>query len=94
MLIIRKEAEEDIKSAYQWYEAKQNGLGTDFLVDVSSKLEKIEEYPYLYQKVMGNIRRVLCQRFPYSIYFIQKDIDIVIIAVLHQRRNPAVLQAR
>ncbi len=94
MLIVRKEAEEDIKSAYEWYEEKRINLGAAFVEEVDSKLQKIEEHPDLYMEVMGDVRRALCKRFPYSIYFIHKNIDIVVIAVLHQRRNPAVWQAR
>ena len=89
MLIVRKEAEEDIKSAYEWYEENQINLGTEFLEEVDSKLQKLEEHPELYMEVKGSLRRALCKRFPYSIYFIPKNSDIVVIAVLHQRKNPA-----
>ena len=94
MLIVRKEAEHDIRSAYEWYERKQVGLGSAFVEEVGSTLRKIEEQPSLYMEVMGDVRRALCNRFPYSIYFINKNIDIVVIAVLHQRRNPTVWQER
>ena len=94
MLIIRKEAEEDIKFAYEWYEEKRINLGKAFVAEIESKLQDIEEHADLYMEVFGSIRRALCKSFPYSIYFIHKKIDIVVIAVLHQRRNPAVWQAR
>jgi plasmid stabilization system protein ParE len=90
MLIIRKEAEEDIKSTYEWYEEKRINLGVAFVEEVDSKLEEIKEHPDLYMEIMSNMRRVLCKRFPYSTYFIHKNTDIVVIAVLHQRRSPAV----
>ena len=94
MLIVRKGAEEDIRSAYEWYEEKQIDLGTDFVEEVGSTLQKIEEHPDLYMEVMGDVRRALCKRFPYSIYFMHKNMDVVVIAVLHQRRNPALWQMR
>ena len=94
MLIIRKEAEEDIKSAYEWYEEQRINLGIAFVDEIESKLQEIEEHPDSYMEIMGNVRRALCHKFPYSIYFIHKNKDIVVIAVLHQRRNPAVWQAR
>ncbi len=94
MLIIRKEAEEDVKSAYEWYEDKQIGLGMQFIEEVGAKLQEIEERPDLYMEAMGDVRRALCKRFPYSIYFIRENMTIVVIAVLHQRRSPAVWQER
>lgn len=94
MLVVSKEAEKDIKFAYEWYEDRQVTLGTEFIKEISSKLRKIEERPDSYMEVKDNIRRALCNRFPYSIYFIRENMNIVVIAVLHQRRNPAVWQAR
>ncbi len=94
MLIVRKEAEEDVRSAYEWYEDKQVGLGTQFVQEIDSKFRIIEEHSDLYVEVMGDIRRALCKRFPYSIYFMCKEMDVVVIAVLHQRRNPMVWQVR
>jgi len=94
MLIIRKEAEKDIKAAFEWYEEQRINLGVSFVEEIESKLQEIEEYPALYMEIMSNVRRALCKRFPYSIYFIHESLDVVVIAVLHQRRNPAVWQAR
>ena len=94
MLIIRKEAEEDIKQAYEWYEEQRVNLGIAFVDEIDSKLEEIEEHPELYIEIMSNVHRALCKRFPYSIYFAHKNTDIIVIAVLHQRRSPMVWQAR
>lgn len=94
MLILRKEAEEDIKSAYEWHEKQRVNLGIAFVDEIESKLKEVEEYPDLYMEVMKNVRRALCKRFPYSIYYMHGNIDVVVIAVLHQRRSPAVWAAR
>jgi plasmid stabilization system protein ParE len=40
------------------------------------------------------VRRALLQRFPYAVYFILDDQIIVILAILHQRRDPAVWKRR
>ncbi|MGB1799695.1 MAG: hypothetical protein ACPHLK_02565, partial [Gammaproteobacteria bacterium] len=52
------------------------------------------EQPALYMEIMSNVRRAFCKKFPYTIYFIHKNTDIIVIAVLHQRRSPALWQAR
>ena len=94
MLILGKEAEEDIRLAYQWYEDRRTGLGAQFLEAVDSTFRRIEKHPNLYMKVLGDVRRSLCKKFPYAVYFVQGSSDIVVIAVLHQRRTPQVLQER
>lgn len=32
MVIVRPEAEDDLKDAFSWYEDKRTGLGYDFLL--------------------------------------------------------------
>ncbi len=94
MLIIRKEAEHDIKDAYEWYEKQQLNLGKAFIAEIESRFELIQDSPTLFAKIFLDVRRTLSNRFPYSIYFIHNDNDIIVIGVLHQRRNPAVWQDR
>lgn len=43
------------------------------------------EYPVLYQSV----RRALVRRFSFAIYFIVEESQVFILAVQHQRRDPA-----
>lgn len=94
MLIVRREAEQDIKEAYEWYEDARPNLGRKFVAEIQAKLESIDDNPDLYPNVYQNVRRALCKRFPYSIYFVKAKRDVVVIGVLHQRRNPSVWQAR
>ena len=42
-LIIRPEAEDDLKEAYSWYEDKRQGLGHDFLLHVAAGLNFIKK---------------------------------------------------
>lgn len=89
MLIVRQEAEEDIKQSFAWYEAHCVNLGSSFLVEVEKVFENIEAHPQLYASITPPIRRALCKRFPYVVYFIEQNADIVVLAVLHQRRRPS-----
>lgn len=88
MLILSRDAEHDIKDAYDWYEEKQQNLGKAFITEVELIFRKIEENSQLHQLVLKNIRRALCRRFPYSIYFINAGDNIIVLGVLHQRRSP------
>lgn len=94
MLILRKEAEQDLKEAYEWYEEQRKNLGNAFVTEIESIFAKIEENAKLHVEVIKDIRRALCYRFPYSVYFIETESNIVVIGVLHQRRNPATWQSR
>jgi plasmid stabilization system protein ParE len=88
MLIVRREAERDIKKAFDWYEEQRSGLGGEFLGQIEAVFERIEDNPELYESVFKSVRRALVRRFPYSVYFLLVNGDPVVIAVLHQRRSP------
>ncbi|SET43055.1 ParE toxin of type II toxin-antitoxin system, parDE [Nitrosomonas marina] len=87
MLTLRKEG-------YEWYEAQRQNLGIEFIDEIDAVINKIEETPQRYKKVYKNIRRALCKRFPFAVFFMDKNQYIVVIGVLHQRRQPRVWQAR
>jgi toxin ParE1/3/4 len=93
-LLVRPEAEEDLSQTYQWYEAKRKGLGDDFLLCVEGALARISRNPGRYRKIHGNIRRILTDRFPFGIFFIEDEQHIAVLAVLHVRRNPSTWKDR
>ncbi|MBN2534761.1 MAG: hypothetical protein JXB88_17885 [Spirochaetales bacterium] len=67
-IIIRLEAEVDIRDTYYYYEECSRGLGTDFLLSLDALFSLIKRNSEIYQKVYKNIHRGLIQRFPYGVY--------------------------
>jgi toxin ParE1/3/4 len=51
-------------------------------------MERMQAQPLSYPAVVGAIRRVILQRFPYAIYFRIETDEIVVLAV-HGRQDPA-----
>ena len=92
--IVRPLAEADLENAARWYEEEGPGLAGRFLSDVDRTLERIRERPLQFPAVAGDVRRALQQTFPYAIYFRASDEIVVVLAVLHLRRNPKIWQGR
>ena len=94
-IFIRPEAELDIDDAYQYYEECRAGLGSDFILCVDEALSKIartpEQYPNVYK---SSVRRLLIQRFPFGVFFLIEPTRIIILAVMHARRDPKKWQNR
>ena len=88
------EVREDIDSAYAWYEEQQTGLGERFLSAVSDVVQQIQSNPQVFGRVRGNVRAGLARDFPYVVYFRPEATRIVIIAVLHGRRDPKIWMRR
>jgi plasmid stabilization system protein ParE len=93
-LSIRKEAEADIAEAYQYYESCRENLGSDFILCIEESISRIKKNPRQYKIIYKNVHRALVRRFPYGIYYILKDDRIIILGVLHARKNPKHWQTR
>jgi plasmid stabilization system protein ParE len=61
----------------------------DFLAAVDRALANIAEHPSTYPVVHQDVRRALLRRFPYSVFFVVEPERAVVLAVHHQRRDPA-----
>ncbi len=92
--IFKPLAEIDVEEAFDWYERRRNGLGSDFLLSIEESIERCLRQPNMYPAVHRDIRRALIRRFPYGIFYIVAGEDLIVIAVLHVRRDPDQLQDR
>ncbi len=86
-LIVRPEAEADIRSAYLRYESEVPGLGVRFLDVVDDGLDRISEDPLHYAIIAGGMRRKLLGKFPFGLFFIFEEDEVRVLSVLQQARN-------
>ena len=54
-VIVRPEAEHDLKEAFSWYEDNRTGLGYDFLLQVDAGINFIQRNPDLIKKRIESI---------------------------------------
>ncbi len=87
-LIIRPEARTDLLDTFRWYQEQRSGLGFDFKLCVDEVFSKLQKHPSIYKKVYQNIRRAVTRRFPFSVFYIIENNNVIILAVLHARRDP------
>ena len=86
--IIRTRAERDIQSIFDWYESQEPGLGEEFLKALRQRLEAIQDSPESCQIIYRDVRRAVVSRFPYLIFYAVQPTRVIVLAVLHQSRNP------
>jgi plasmid stabilization system protein ParE len=55
---------------------------------MEAALAAIARSPKTYSKVSGEIRRAAMRRFPYSIFYLEDDRQVVVLRCIHQSRNP------
>ena len=86
------EVQIDIFIAKQWYAEQQKGLDTKFAASVKETLSNILEMPLIYAVRYKNVRIAHTKIFPYSIHFYidETKAQVVIIGIVHNRRNDAI----
>ncbi|MDA0838400.1 MAG: type II toxin-antitoxin system RelE/ParE family toxin [Planctomycetota bacterium] len=93
MLIFRPllEAEVDIEEIYLWYESEGEGLGIAFFGRLADAISRIKDNPRIGTidpDTSSEIRGVLLKRFPFTVCYTVNESEIVLLAVVDQRREP------
>lgn len=91
---FRRGARAEFIEAAAWYESQRAGLGVEFIAEIERCLDAAAERPTAYAAVDKDVRRVVANRFPFSVYFRAEGRRIVVLAVFHGRRNPVIWQHR
>ena len=56
---LRPDSEGDLADAFDWYEERSEGLGSEFLSSVGACITSIGRVPVGYGRVHGEVRRAL-----------------------------------
>lgn len=89
-VVLRRKAGRDLADAYNWYEDQRRNLGEQWLHAVTASLNAISEYPEMFPRVHGEVRRAIVARFPYGVFYRPERGKIVILAILHMARDPRI----
>jgi plasmid stabilization system protein ParE len=92
-VIIRRKAKQDLREAKEWYREISRELANAFIERIDEALALVRERPLAFQTVHRTFRRVLLHRFPYALFYHVDEERIVVVAVLHQARDPETLQS-
>jgi plasmid stabilization system protein ParE len=93
-LIILDDAEDDLLNAYNWYEAKEHGLGDRFLSSVQDGLTLIRQHPEIFPVSLVECRRALISKFPFEIIYEKKENRVVVYSVFNCSQNPQKWKSR
>ena len=95
---FRPEVEADVAEAAAWYEARQTGLGAEFVEEIIRVWDALSENPLLNSRrhSVKDTRWRYPARFPYRVIYEARERDrtVVVAAVLHGARHDRRWQAR
>lgn len=85
---LMPEAEAELEASVNWYEKERAGLGDQFLLAFEAAVDSVRRHPESRAVVALATRRALLRRFPYFIFYVFHDGEVLVTALFHARRNP------
>ena len=82
-------AEEEFAEAVDYYNEQCAGLGFEFAAEVEATLDRISAFPNAWPIFSRRARRCIVHRFPYGVLYQIRDDGILVLAIMHLRRDPA-----
>lgn len=87
-VVYRRKVGRDLAAGFGHYEEQTEGLGESFLTAVASAFDAIEQYPGMFARVHGEVRRAIISSFPYAVFYRIESKRVVVLTVLHTARDP------
>jgi plasmid stabilization system protein ParE len=87
-------ARAELSEAVAYYDSKKQGLGSQFAQEVRRSIERILQYPEAWSLISKRTRRCRTNRFPYAIIYQVRGDVLLIVAVMHLRREPRTWKSR
>lgn len=85
---ILRSARRTVADGIRFYERQEAGLGAYFLNSIMSDLRDLRICAGTHQKYDDSYYRMICTKFPYSIYYRKEGSTVEVFAVLDDRRDP------
>ncbi len=85
--LLLREAREDLRRGWLFYQSKSPGLGDYFLDSLSRDIQDLETLRVTHQVIHG-FHVMPARKFPFAIFYRIQNATIEIVAIIDGRRNP------
>lgn len=91
---LSQSAVQDIREDIDYYSSKETMLASRFYRDFRQALHVIRNHPKAGKFQYKNIRRFSLLTFPFTVFYTFEGDEIIIIAILHQKRSTEFIRGR
>jgi len=81
-------ARDELAEIKRFYNRQQAGLGDAFQHEAAAASKLILERPLSWQVEVEPTRRFILNRFPSKMVYLVRAEQIIMVAIMHQHRNP------
>jgi plasmid stabilization system protein ParE len=85
---LHPEARAELREARRWYYDLSPLSAMAFANAVDNAITRIRESPTGNPLAEQGTRKFILQRFPFNIFYLPGEAEIVVVAVAHQKRRP------
>jgi plasmid stabilization system protein ParE len=94
-VILKADAEADLKEAVAWYNGQRKGLGKQFNRAVRATLTQLAKVAEAHAKIYGDVRQARVAGFQhYVVHYIVEPAQVTVFSVFHTSRDPRTWQSR
>lgn len=93
-LVFLFAADADIQTAYEFYEAYQDGRGEVFMRHLDAAIGRLRTFPEIAPPIHEAHRRLLVHGFPCGVFYTLEGRRIIIAAVMDLRQDPEAIHRR
>lgn len=82
------------KAPSSGYEQRQQGLGRRFFDAIETAIDDAAEHPLRHPILEQDVRRRLLRVFPYSVLYVAERDHVLVLALMHNHREPGYWRSR
>jgi plasmid stabilization system protein ParE len=94
VLVVRGEARRELVEASEYYDEQRPGYGERFTDAVEREFALLLEFPNLGATVGRRVHRRVLSDWPYSIFYINRGDELLVLALGHHSRRPGYWRSR
>lgn len=87
-------ARAELRAARNWYHERSPLSAFAFAQTVGNAISRISEAPNTFPLADHGTRKFTIQRFPFNIFYLTRETEIIIVAIAHQKRRPGYWSSR
>lgn len=88
------QARMDIEEATQDYNLRKLNLGNELFITIAEAIDSLKQNPFLFQKRYRDLRQIHTTKFNFAVHYFIEEKQVIVIAVLHNSRNPQIWKNR
>jgi len=91
---FHEEARVESAAAFEWYFERSEMAASRFVAELNRDIALVVEAPQRWPAGVRGTRRILLQRFPFSVVYRELPSKIEVLAVAHEHRRPGYWRGR